>query len=186
MKSKGNIKMKKNIVLIGFMGSGKSTVGKSLASQLEYQFLDTDEEIEKKEKKTINKLFAEQGERYFRTCETEFLKGFESLAEHKIISTGGGMPLFEENGTILKKLGFVVYLSVEKDTVVKRLQGDTTRPLLAGEDAEQKISDLLEYRSPIYEYTAHITVKTDNKTIEEITEEIIRNYKLMEKDSKLV
>ena len=178
--------MKKNIVLIGFMGSGKSTVGKVLAKQLAYLFLDTDREIEEKEHKTINKIFEEEGEHYFRKCETELLKNLEISSENCIISTGGGMPLMEQNGEILSKLGFVVYLSVQKDTVIKRLKYDMTRPLLAGDHAEEKVAKLLEFRKPIYEYTAHMVIETDQKTIEEIVEEIIRNYKIMTGDSGVV
>lgn len=177
--------MKKNIVLIGFMGSGKTTIGRLLAKQLDYSFLDTDEEIEQKENKTINKIFAEQGEKYFRTCETKLLEELSNSNEKCIISTGGGMPLLKENGKLLKKTGFVVYLSVQKDTVMERLKNDTTRPLLAGDSMEKKVEDLLEFRNPIYEYTAHMMIKTDYKSIEEIVEEIIRNYKIMEGNSEL-
>lgn len=178
--------MKKNIVLIGFMGSGKSTIGRYLAKQLDYLLIDTDKEIERKENKTINKIFEEQGEKYFRACETQLLREMESSKEKCIISTGGGMPLLEENGRLLNKMGFVVYLNVQKNTVMDRLRDDITRPLLAGDDAEKKVSDLLEFRNPIYEYTAHMMIETDHKTIDEIVEEIIRNYKIMTGDSGIV
>lgn len=160
------------------MGSGKTTVGKALADQLSYQFLDTDDWIEKKENKTINEIFKQKGETYFRDLETDTIKRLYYLEKH-IISTGGGLPLKEENGEILKQNGFIVYLDVTKDTVLKRLEGDKTRPLLAGNMLEQNIKERLEYRKPIYQYTAHISVSVDDRKIEDIVEEIKRNYELI-------
>lgn len=170
--------MKENIILIGFMGSGKTTVGKALAEQLSYQFLDTDDWIEKKENKTINEIFKEQGETYFRDLETDTIKQLSNLEKH-IISTGGGLPLKQENGEILKQNGFIVYLDVKKDTVLKRLEGDKTRPLLSSNMLEQNIKERLEYRKPIYEYTAHISVSVDNREVDDIVEEIKRNFELL-------
>lgn len=160
------------------MGSGKTTVGKALAEELSYQFLDTDDCIEKKENKTINDIFKEQGESYFRDLETTTIKELSNV-ETYVISTGGGLPLKRENGEILKKIGFIVYLDVTKDTILKRLEGDKTRPLLSGNEFEQNIEERLEYRKPIYEYTAHISVSVDNREIDDIVEEIKRNYDLM-------
>lgn len=171
--------LKNNIILIGFMGSGKTTIGTALAKQLEYQFLDTDAFIVEKEGVSINTIFAEHGEEYFRNIETKTLEEMEETVEKTILSTGGGLPLRECNGVILKRLGFVVFLKVQKDTVLKRLKGDTTRPLLKGDNVEEKVENLLEYRNPIYEYTAHIVIETDGKSVKEISEEIIRNYKIL-------
>ncbi len=176
--------LKHNIILIGFMGSGKTTIGTVLAKQLEYKFFDTDAFIVEKEGKTINAIFAENGEEYFRNTETKMLEEMEQTLERAIVSTGGGLPLRECNGVILKKLGFVVFLKVQKETVLKRLKGDDTRPLLKGDNAEEKVDYLLEYRNPIYEYTAHVVIETDNKTVEEISEEIIRNYKILVEKEK--
>ncbi len=174
--------MKQNIVLIGFMGCGKTTIGKALAEKLEYKLLDTDALIVEKEGKSINAIFAEQGEEYFRNTETKTIEELEQSLEKAIVSTGGGLPLRECNGSILKKLGFVVFLKVEKETVLKRLEGDTTRPLLQGDNVEAKVESLLEFRNPIYEYTAHVVVATDNKSVDEIVEEIVRNYRIMTGD----
>ncbi len=171
--------LKNNIILIGFMGCGKTTVGTALAEKLEYKLLDTDAVIVEKEGKSINAIFAENGEEYFRNIETKTLEEMEQTLEKAVISTGGGLVLRECNGAILKNLGFVVFLKVEKETVLKRLAGDDTRPLLKGDNVEEKVENLLEYRNPIYEYTAHVVVETDDKTVEEIIEEIIRNYKIL-------
>lgn len=176
--------MKNNIVLIGFMGCGKSTVGKMLAEKMEYQFIDTDALIEQNAKKTINEIFAAHGEEYFRDLETKTIKDMEETMSKAVISTGGGMPLREMNAELLKKLGFVVYLRVQGKTVEKRLEGDTTRPLLQGDNVSDKIEQLITYRDPIYEYGAHMVVDVDLMSAEEISEEIMRNYEIMHSREK--
>lgn len=175
--------MKGNIILIGFMGSGKTTVGKALAEKLSYKFVDTDEWIEEKEKRTISDIFNEEGEAYFRTLETDTIINMGDLENH-VISTGGGLPLKQENGEILKKIGFIVYLDVTKETVMKRLEGDRTRPLLSGSEMEQSVKERLQFRKPIYEYTAHITISADDKEVDDIVEEIKRNYEIVMKCKK--
>lgn len=172
--------MKENIILIGYMGSGKTTVGQVLAEKLSYQFLDTDAYIEEQQKTTISQIFAEHGETYFRDIETKTIETMETQINHSIVSTGGGLPLRECNGKILKNMGFVVFLSVKKETILERLEGDTQRPLLQGENVERKIEEMLDFRNPIYEYSAHLKVEVDGKTVEEIVEEISRNFFLIQ------
>lgn len=172
--------MKNNIILIGFMGSGKSTVGRELAKQMNYPFCDTDTVIEKKAKTSISIIFKDKGEEYFRDLETNTIKDMVAQTEKTIVATGGGLPLRECNAALLKELGFVVYLNVTKETVLKRLKGDTTRPLLAGDDVDEKVHKLLEYRQPLYEIAAHLKVDVNDKAITEIVEEIIRNYNMLE------
>ena len=174
--------MKQNIILVGFMGCGKTTIGTALAEQLGYKLLDTDTVIVEKEARSINDIFAKDGEEYFRNVETKTIEELADSCEKAIVSTGGGLPLRECNGDILRRLGFVVFLKVEKDTVLKRLEGDTTRPLLQGDGVDKKVENLLEFRNPIYEYTAHVTISTDNKSVDEIVEEVVRNYKIMTGD----
>lgn len=176
--------MKNNIVLIGFMGSGKTTVGKALAKELDYQFVDTDEYIETQAQKSISDIFATQGEEYFRTLETDTIGKLRDTLNGCVLSTGGGLPLREVNADILKQTGFVVYLRIQKETVEKRLQGDTTRPLLQGGQVSEKIEKLLTYRDPIYEYGAHMVLDVDEKKIEELVEDIVRNYKLLHEKEK--
>lgn len=171
--------MKDNIVLIGFMGCGKTTVGEKLAADLSFDFLDTDQYIEEKEAMTINDIFATKGEEYFRGLETSSLKELVAGTNKTIVSSGGGLPLRKENAELLQKLGFVVYLKVEKETVLQRLEGDNTRPLLACDNPAKKVGELLAFRDPIYEVGAHLVVDVDGKTVEAITEEIVRNYKIM-------
>lgn len=173
--------MKNNIVLIGFMGSGKTTVGEALAQELSYGFLDTDQYIEKKEQMTISQIFAEKGETYFRGVETSSLQELVSDLEGTIISSGGGLPLRPENAKLLKQLGFTIYLKASQETIWERLKEDTTRPLLQCENPQKKIQDLLDYRDPIYEVGAHMVVSVDDKSVEEIAGEILRNYEMMVK-----
>lgn len=170
--------MKNNIVLIGFMGCGKTTVGEKLAKELTYAFLDTDAYIENREQKSIREIFEQDGENYFRNVETESLQELIENTQKTIVSSGGGLPLRPENAKLLQKLGFVIYLKVDKETVLRRLEGDTTRPLLQCDDPAKKIEELLEYRDPIYEVGAHMVIQVDHKTVEEIVQEIIRNYYL--------
>lgn len=165
--------MEKTIILIGFMGAGKTSVGKTLAHKTGLKLLDTDKLIEKQERTTISHIFETQGEEAFRTAETNLLKSLLEKKSVAIVSVGGGLPLKEENQTLLKKLGLVVYLRVQPDTVLKRLKGDTTRPLLQGRDVKQKVTTLLTFRAPIYQKAAHITIDVDHKTLNQIAEEIL-------------
>ncbi len=168
--------MKHNIILIGFMGCGKTSVGERLAQKLSYRFRDTDRMIEQKERDTINQIFAVHGEEYFRCKETGLLEELQSELDHAVLSTGGGLPLRERNAQLLKDLGFVVYLKASKETTLKRLSGDHTRPLLQGDDMEKRIEGMLDYRTPIYERVAHKIIVTDHKSIDEIATIIMEAY----------
>lgn len=161
-----------NIILIGFMGSGKSTVGIKLSYRLRRALEDTDKLIEKEEGRTISEIFRDDGEPYFRNLETECLKKLIQTTDGKIISVGGGLPMREENHALLKKLGTVVYLRATPETIYERVKHDTTRPLLQGDNPQEKIRTLLRERTPIYEQVADFIVDVDNKDFEEILEEI--------------
>ncbi len=168
--------MKHNIILIGFMGSGKTSVGERLAQNLSYRFQDTDRLLEQQERDTINHIFAVHGEEYFRNKETGLLQELRPKLEHVVLSTGGGLPLREQNATLLKEMGFVVYLKASKETTLKRLAGDNTRPLLQGDDVENRIESMLNYRTPLYEKVAHKIIVTDHKSINEIATAIMEAY----------
>lgn len=173
--------MKDNIILIGFMGCGKSTVGKVLAKKMRYTFLDTDQLIENQQRMSISKIFERKGEGWFRKIETDTVKDMMKNTHKTIISTGGGLPLDEKNSEMLKSLGFVVYLNVKRETVLKRLKGDNKRPLLTGDNVEKKVEQLISYRDPIYQIGAHLEIHTDNMSVDKVAEEIIRNYEIMQK-----
>lgn len=163
----------KAIVLIGFMGCGKSTIGKQLAEAFGYEFLDMDELIEKHEGTTISEIFATKGEAYFRNLETQAISGQLSDLRNKIISTGGGMPISPANHRPLKECGKVVYLKVSPETVLERLKHDTTRPLLQREDKEEAVRSLMAEREPIYTRLADVTIVTDGKSVEQVVEEVL-------------
>jgi shikimate kinase len=168
--------LKHNIILIGFMGCGKTSVGERLAQKLSYRFWDTDRMIEQKERDTINHIFVLHGEEYFRGKETGLLQELLPELDHVVLSTGGGLPLREKNSKLLKEMGFVVYLKASAETTLKRLAGDRTRPLLQGEDREKRIESLLNSRTPIYEIAAHKIIITDHKSIDEISTTIMEAY----------
>ncbi len=165
-----------NIILIGFMGSGKSSVGKELSRRMGCRFLDTDMLIEQEEGKTIPEIFKEKGEAYFRDKETQLLKGMETELKDSILSTGGGLPLREENRELLRRLGFVVFLRTSDDIVIRRLRGDQSRPLLAGEAPEDKVARLQRERGPIYLATAHYVLDTDELSPRELADIIMEEY----------
>lgn len=165
-----------NLILIGFMGSGKTTVGKRLAQMLGYQFLDTDSAIEQREKASIPSIFEHNGEVYFRELETKLLTEQMSSLSHTVLSTGGGLPVRQENREMLQKLGYVIYLESSAETTMKRLKNDRTRPLLMGADREAKLNQMLKERAPIYESAAHQKICTDDMSVEEITAQIILEY----------
>ncbi len=161
-----------HIILIGFMGSGKTSVGKRLAETLHLSFLDTDEEIEKTSGMKISDIFAKYGEAYFRERETETLKNLLQDTQRKVISVGGGLPVQERNQPYLKQMGTVVFLEASEQTLLERLQGDTTRPMLKGADLRERIHTLMQERKAAYDKTADCHIQTDHKKFEEIIEEI--------------
>ena len=163
---------KNNIVLIGFMGCGKSTVGKKLANALSYEFQDTDAMIEEAYGKTISKMFEEDGEEYFRNAETELLQKLSTEAEGLILATGGGMPMRAENAALLKKTGTVIFLEAKIETILERLQNDTGRPLADGDDREKRLRPLYEKRLPVYREAADYILDTEGKSFYAIIEEI--------------
>ncbi len=161
-----------NIVLIGFMGSGKTSVGTKLARAFSYQFLDTDALIEKRANKSIAQIFEEDGEEVFRQMEVEVLTELKESCYDTVISTGGGMPMRKEARELLKGMGTVILLRASKEVTLERLLGDTTRPLLAGEEMEEKVDRLLEERMPYYEESAHVVIETDHKSFYEIINDV--------------
>lgn len=163
-----------NIILIGFMGCGKTSVGIRLSYRLRRTMIDTDNTIERMQQMTVSEIFARLGEEEFRKMETRCLKELQKESACQIISVGGGLPLRSENRELLKQLGTVVYLRVTAETVCERLAGDTSRPLLQGEHPEEKVRMLLRERSPIYEEAADIVIDADGKDFDTIIDELLR------------
>ena len=144
---------KQNIVLVGFMGTGKTTIGQLLSEQTGMPLLDMDHLIEERAGKPITAIFAEDGEPHFRALERELVQELSAQNSH-VVSTGGGIVLNADNMADYEKTGLVVCLLAAPETILDRVRHDTTRPLLAG-DKEAKIVELLETRRPLYEAIVH-------------------------------
>lgn len=155
----------KNIILCGFMGCGKSTVGTLLAKKTGMSFVDLDSYIEKQEKKTVARIFADSGEEYFRMLERQAAK---ALSERRgvVIAAGGGTLTFKENVDVLKKSGVIILLDLPVETVAERLKNDTTRPLLNRPDKDQAMKELYDKRLPLYRYAADVTVNADDSPMQ--------------------
>lgn len=166
-----------NIVLIGFMGSGKTTVGLKLSYRLRMSVEDTDKLIERRQGMSISEIFEKEGEEAFRRMETELIGEIADQNYQRIFSVGGGTPVRQENRELLKKCGMVVYLRVRPETVYERLRGDATRPLLQCADPLERIRELLVERQAAYEECADVTVDVDDISMEEILELITDAWK---------
>ena len=160
-----------NISLIGMMGSGKTCIGELLAKLLNMSFVDTDEQIIKSEKTSINQIFAQKGETYFREIETATLKNVLNF-NNQIISTGGGIIKSDENLSLLKEKSLVFYLKASPDILFERIKNNKERPLLNVENMKDKIKTILQERISQYEKAQYIIV-TDDKSPIEIANEII-------------
>lgn len=165
-----NLNHMHNIVLIGFMGCGKSTIGRELHKKLGYHFIDTDHVIEEQIGKSIPEIFTQDGEQTFRDLETAVLKEIIlQKTNYHIIATGGGMPIRPENKALLKQLGFVVWLSCSPADILDRTSKSANRPLLDCDDPLKKITSLLNERTPIYEKSSHIKINTSSLDFNEIS-----------------
>ena len=163
-----------NVILIGFMGCGKSSVAVKLSYRLKQLMTDTDRWIEKKQGKKIAEIFEQDGEEAFRQMETQALQYLKENAKNQVISVGGGMPVREENRALLKEIGKVVYLRATAETLYERVKEDGARPLLQCENPFERIQDLLEARKGAYEAAADIVVDVDGKNFGQILFEIER------------
>ena len=167
-----------NIFIIGFMASGKSTLGKKISKHLGCTFIDTDKVIEKKQSKTIPEIFNEEGEEAFRIFEKKSLKELLKNDAKKVISTGGGLPCNQENMNLMLKHGLVVFLELDLKSVLNRVKASKAkRPLLANlsdDELTEKINSLYQQREKYYKQ-AHITINALN----------IRSIDLIELSNKL-
>jgi len=171
LEGKGMRREKKPLILIGFMGTGKTTTGKALARRLGLSLVDTDREIERKTGKRISELFREVGEEGFRDLESRVLK--QVLAETPgVVTTGGGIVLRPENVRLMKETGWVVALYASEDEIVRRLAATSDRPLLEG-DVRQRVARLLRERRGLYDF-AHFRVDTTGLTVAEVVDQICR------------
>jgi len=162
----------RNIILIGPMGSGKSTIGNIIAKRLHREFQDSDQYIEKRTGVDIARIFDIEGERGFRDRETSALQ--ELLSQNnRVIATGGGSVLREENQQLLKQKGFIVFLDTSVKQQLQRLRRDKKRPLLQTENPRERLEALFEARHPIYLDLADLQVKTDKRVARRLAADII-------------
>lgn len=165
-----------NIALIGFMGSGKSTVGRIVADQLRFTLIDTDHEIEARSSKTVTQIFSQSGEAAFRQFEHELVLELASRAQ-TVISTGGGLPVNPANLESLKQHALVVCLWASPDRIWERVRHHAHRPLLNGPDPQGKIRELLTEREPYYRQ-ADVLLNTELRTLKEIAHQIVAQFRM--------
>ncbi len=164
-----------NIILSGFMGSGKTTVAKTLAKISGRTVIDIDDYIENKSGMTVAEIFEKYGENHFRTLEQQAVEDVSKM-DNLVVATGGGTVLNHDNAKALKTNGVIVFLDVSVDTILRRLKNDTTRPLLQKPNKECAITELLMGRMPIYSATADLVIDHNDddqfKTAQVILERI--------------
>jgi len=161
-----------NIVLTGFMGTGKSRIGKRLAKKLKMSYLDTDELIKEREKESIPDIFEKRGEEYFRRLETKVVKEV-ALLDNYVISTGGGVVLREGNIRAFKKNAFIICLFASPEVILKRTEGNENRPLLEVNNQKKRIEELIAFRKPYYE-KADLKIDTSTLDSKKVVEEIAK------------
>lgn len=171
--------MDQNIVLIGFMGTGKTEVGKLLARMLDRDFYDSDTEIERIAGLSVSQIFRKHGEGFFRQIEKHVVREL-SLKERAVIATGGGVVLDRENISLLKKNGIIVCLQAGPDVICRRVKDQQNRPLLQEGDLLEKINGLLTARQELYR-CADYYIDTGDKTAAEAAQEVISLLKGREK-----
>lgn len=163
------------VTLTGFMGTGKSTIGRRLADLLKVPFVDTDHEIEQRAGKTVAEIFASEGEPRFREIEREVVA--DVVQTQAVIATGGGAILDERNYQAMRAAGPVICLRANPESILARTSKDRSRPLLQSDDREQRVRTLLETREPIYAERCDLAIDTTDKTVGQITQQIRRFLK---------
>ncbi|MEK0448704.1 MAG: hypothetical protein RL088_972 [Verrucomicrobiota bacterium] len=164
---------RENIILIGFMGSGKSTVGRMLARRIRFQFLDTDRLIEERARIPIKAIFERDGEASFRERETATLESLAGIRRH-VLATGGGIVTQSRNVPILQRLGWVVQLKADPDELYARVAKSTDRPLLKTENPRERVHTLLAERQPLYDAAAQFTVNSTGLARERVVDMIVQ------------
>lgn len=165
-----------NLALIGFMGTGKSSVGQLAAAQLHFRFSDTDELIEARAGKTISAIFAEEGEARFRDYERAVVEDLKNF-HRTVIATGGGLAAHEENLNSLKTHALVVCLWASPETIWERVRHQAHRPLLQAPDPPARIRKLLSERAPFYRQ-ADVLVNTELRSLKEVVHHVIHPFRL--------
>lgn len=164
-----------NLYLVGFMGTGKTTIGRTVAHKLGFQMIDTDHEIERQQGKTIAQIFAEQGEDAFRTLERDFIETGHA-STRQVVACGGGLVVQPGMLARLKAKGVVMCLHASLETVLRRTQGHRHRPLLNVDDPADRIGVLYGQREPIYKQAGTV-ILTDARPLSDIVNHVLRSYR---------
>jgi shikimate kinase len=171
-----------NIALIGFMGTGKSSVGHLVAEQLHFDYLDTDDIIQARTRRTIAEIFATDGEPAFRRLESE-LVGELAVRARTVIATGGGLPVNPANLAGLKRHALVVCLWASPEKIWERVKSQTHRPLLHDPDPQKKIRELLAAREPFYKQ-ADVLLNTELRSVREVAQQVVHQFRLEASDRR--
>ena len=171
-----NHDLPENIVLIGFMGSGKSTVGRIVARRLRFHFLDTDKLVEQRAGIPIAEIFRQHGEAHFRERETGALESLRGTKRH-VLATGGGIVTVPGNIPLLRSLGLVVLLRADPEEIYRRVSRNSERPLLQVEDPRKRVLDLMAQREALYESAAHFQVDSTRLHHNEVASRLIEEAK---------
>jgi shikimate kinase len=164
-----------NLYLVGFMGTGKSTVGRAVAHKLGFALLDSDHEIERQRGRTIPEIFAQEGEPAFRAMEREFIEGGHPV-ERTVVSCGGGLVVQPGMLALVKTKGVVVCLQASLATILERTSRHQHRPLLAGENPEERIRTLYAAREPIYKQSGTL-ILTDSRPLHDVVGHVMRAWR---------
>lgn len=164
-----------NLYLVGFMGTGKTTIGRIVAHRLGFALLDSDHEIERRKGKTIPQIFASEGEAVFRAMEREFVEGGHP-AKRTVVACGGGLVVQPGMLEKVRALGVVVCLHASLETILRRTQGNKNRPLLDVEDPMERIRTLYAAREPIYNQAGTV-ILTDGRPMLDIVQHVLRAYR---------
>ena len=164
-----------NLYLVGFMGTGKSTVGRHVAKQMDFHFLDSDQEIERLQGKPVSAIFAGQGEAEFRKLEREFI-GSGHPGQGCVVACGGGLVVPPGMLELLRGRGVVICLHAPIEAILQRIMHTTHRPLIQGEDPGKRLRELYAQREELYRRTGTM-ILTDNRTLREISAHVLRVYR---------
>lgn len=164
---------KKHIYLIGYMGSGKTTVGRILSEKTDLPCIDMDEIISSRLSMSIGDIFDKLGETAFREAESSLLEEIAASTAPLVVSCGGGVPLMHENRLVLKSSGTTYLLEADPEEILRRIEGDESRPLLENKKSISYVSEMLESRHNAYAEASDMTISTNGKTPEEIADEIL-------------
>jgi shikimate kinase len=167
--------MKTHIIFVGFMGTGKTTIGEKLAKKLKLKHVDTDILIETEINNSIQNFFQQYGEEAFRQKETDVLKQILQLPTPTVITTGGGIVLRSENREMMQNVGWIINLDAPPPEIIRRLKTDATRPLLQGGELEERVRTLYQERKPFYRF-ADITVNTNSFSVKQVVNQLAETW----------